>query len=136
MEFQIKLDVDKIQREFAALQSVIRLSFRERGVTGRDVAAHVIAFGVSQADKKELKTAESLEDVFMLLTDNWSFSDCDLLDSIVEVYGSAEDHGRMVDYQGKLHAFCKRRVSEVPKDIISTCSVFCYHLVKCCLAVN
>ena len=118
LEIQIKVDVDKIKKEFAVLQTVIRLSLKEKGVTAQDVAAHVIGFGVSEADQKKLETEQSLEKIFMLLTNYWSFLDCDLLDSIAEVYGSAEDHRKMAEYQRKLRAFCKRRLSETPKEML------------------
>ena len=118
LEYQINVAVDKIKREFATLQTKIRLSLKEKGVTAQDIAAHVIAFGVAEENKEMIKTEESLEQVFILLTDCWSFLDCDLLDSIVEVYGTNEDHCRMVEYQEKLQNFCKRRISELPSEVL------------------
>ena len=118
LEYQIKVDIDQIRREFAKLQTVIRQSLKKNSVTAKEVVTHVFGYVVSEADKEKLNKAEqSLEDVFKLLTGYWSFLDCDLLDSIVEVYGSDEDRKRMVEYQKKLQDFCERRViSEIPRE--------------------
>ena len=91
LEFRIKVDIDQIQKHFGTLQTIIRRSLKERGVPVRGIIAHVIGFGVAEADKEKLRAEESLDEVFIVLTDYWSFLDCDLLDSIVEIYGNDVD---------------------------------------------
>lgn len=117
LQFQIEVDVDNIQGEFAALQTTIRRSLRET-VSVTDVVAHVIGYGVLEGDKEKLEEKKSLDEVFNLLTKYWSFLDCLLLRSIVEMYGSDEDHKRMAEYQEKLQNFCNKRVSEIPKETL------------------
>ena len=114
LEFRIKVDIDQIQKHFGTLQTIFRRSLKERGVPVRGIIAHVIGFGVAEADKEKLRAEESLDEVFIVLTDYWSFLDCDLLDSIVEIYGNDVDRSRMQKYKEELELFCKRRVSEVP----------------------
>ena len=117
LEFHIQDDVDKMKKEFSILQSKIRLSMKENGVTAQDVATHVIGFGVDENRADKLKRAESFDDVFRELAKCWTFLDCDLLDSIVEVYGTEKDHSKMKEYLQKLEEFCKRRVSELPTNV-------------------
>ena len=114
LEFKIKMDLDKLQKSFATLQTAIRRSLKEREVSTQDVIAHVIGFGVSDEHKKELMALNSVDRVFITLTDYWSFLDCDLLENIVENYGCDSDQERIEKYQEELTSFCKRRISEVP----------------------
>ena len=114
LEFKIKTDLDRLQKNFATLQTSVRKSLKERKVSTRDVIAHVIGYGVSDEHKKVLMVLNSLDRVFIVLTDYWSFLDCDLLENIVENYGCDSDHEKMVKYQEELNLFCKRRISEVP----------------------
>lgn len=118
LEFRIQDDVDKIKTEFSILLSKTRVSLKENGVTAQDVATHVIGFGIDETSKAILRREESLEQVFMQLRDCWSFLDCDLLGSIVDVYGTSEDCSRMTEYREKLKDFCKRRVSELPSNVL------------------
>lgn len=90
---------------------------KEIGVTAQDVATHVIGFGIEEAREETLKKAESFDDVFRELAKCWTFLDCDLLESIVEVYGTEEDRSRMKKHLQKLEEFCNRRVSELPTNI-------------------
>ena len=114
LEFRIKTDLDKLQKKFATLQTSVRKSLKEREVPTQDVIAHVIGFGVSDEHKKELTALNSFDRVFVILTDYWSFLDCDLLENIVENYGCDADQDKILKYQEELNLFCKRRVSEVP----------------------
>ena len=98
LEYQIKIDYDRIKREFAKLQTKIRLSLRDRGITPKEVAAHVIGYGISESDESKLQEKESLEDIFILLSHCWSFLDCDLLISIVDAYGTEEDSQTVKEY--------------------------------------
>ena len=118
LECQISDAVNKITREFAELQTNILLSLEKKGVKAQHVVAHVIAFGVTEANKDILRKEESLAQVFILLTGCWSFLDYDLLDSIVEVFGTKKDCCRMREYQKKLIEFCKRRISELPSGVL------------------
>lgn len=114
LEFRIKTDLDKLQKKFATLQTSVRKSLKGRGVPTKDVVAHVIGFGVSDEHKKELMALDSFDEVFIILTDYWSFLDCDLLENIVENYGCDTDQEKIGKYQEELNLFCKRRISEVP----------------------
>ena len=114
LKYQIVVDLDKIKKEFANLVSEIRLSLKER-ISVCDVVTHIISF-VSEEDKVILAKETSLNGVFILLTlsNYWSFLDCDILDSIVSIYGSDSDHNKMERYKKSLENFCRRRISEVP----------------------
>ena len=119
-EYRIVKDVRKIHEKFATLQTQIRESLAGK-VPAKKIAAHVIAYGIiDQAGDEKLRFLEheSLEAVFTILSDHWSFLDYDLLKSIVKNYGSEDDEGKIEEYQKELQLFCERRVSEVPKGFI------------------
>ena len=119
-EYRIVKDVRKIHEKFATLQTQIRESLAGT-VSAKNVAAHVIAYGIiDQTSDEKLKFLkhDSLEEVFTILSDHWSFLDYDLLKSIVKNYGSEDDEGKIEEYQKELQLFCERRVSEVPKGFI------------------
>ena len=114
LEYQIEVDFDRIKREFATLQTKIRLSLRDKGITPKDLATHLVGYGISESDESNLQEKESLEDIFILLSHSWSFLDCDILTSIVDAYGTEEDNRRMKEYTEKQEEFCNRRVLELP----------------------
>lgn len=115
LEYQIEVDFDRIKRKFATLQTKIRLSLKKRGIAPKDLATHLIGYGISESDESKLQEKESLEDTFILLSHSWSFLDCDLLTSIVDAYGTEKDRQKMKKYTKKQVEFCsKRRVSELP----------------------
>lgn len=114
LEYQIKIDFDHIKREFATLQTNIRSSLKKGGITPKDLATHLIGFGVSETDESKLQEKETLDDIFIHLSHCWSFLDCDLLTSIVNAYGTEEDNRKMKQYTEKQEEFCRRRVSELP----------------------
>lgn len=119
LKFQLQNDVDEIKNEFAQLQTKIRSSLKKKSVTAKDVATHVIGFGVDEISQEILIKQESLEKIFIVLANEcWSFLDCDLLNSILEAYGTKNDRKRMTKYQKKLKEFCKRRVSELPSKVL------------------
>ena len=120
LEYRIVKDVTQIHEKFATLQTQIRDSLSSK-VPAKKVAAHVIAYGVlNQTNDEKLKFLkhDSLEEVFSILSNHWSFLDYDLLKSIVKIYGSEDEESKIEEYQKELQFFCKRRVSEVPKGFI------------------
>ena len=121
LEYRITKDIIEIHEKFATLQTQIRESLSSKGVCANKVAAHAIAYGVvSQTSDEKLKFLkhDTLEEVFSILSDHWSFLDYDLLKSIVKNYGNEDEESIIEEYQKQLELFCKRRVSEVPKGFI------------------
>ena len=121
LEYRITKDVTEIHEKFATLQTQIRESLSRKDVCAKKVAAHVISYGiVPQTCDEKLKFLkhDTLEEVFSILSDHWSFLDYDLLKSIVKNYGNKDEESIIEKYQKQLKLFCKRRVSEVPKEFI------------------
>lgn len=114
LKFKIKLGIDEIQEKFASLQTQIRLSLKKNSVPVQNVTAHVIACGLFGTAEEKSKFAghDSHENVFIALTNYWSFLDYDLLISIVKNCGSQEDQDKLDTYDEELRSFCQRRVSE------------------------
>ena len=44
----------------------------------------------------------------------WNYLNCELLEYIIELYGTNDDTERLANYHEKLHRFCDRRIFEVP----------------------
>lgn len=74
----------------------------------------------SDADKKELDLAISVDQIFQVLCKYWSFFKCDILYGIVHHCGDHEDQALIKEYQEELKSFFnKRKISEVPEILVS-----------------
>ena len=115
LKYQIEVDLDKIEKEFANVVTGVRMSLKRRKIFAADIVAHVIQYQcISDTNKEKLKEENSLDVVFIVISGYWSFLECDILESIVTNYGTDEDHDKMERYKKKLECFCRRRLSEVP----------------------
>ena len=47
----------------------------------------------------------------------WNYLSYEILEYIIELYGTSEDKERMRKYDEELHSFCKRRLFEVPMPV-------------------
>ena len=120
LEYRIVKDIGGIREKFATLQTQICKSLKSKA-SARVVAAHIVACGViSQTCDVKLAflRLDSLEEIFVILSDHWSFLDYDLLKSIVKNFGDEDEKSKIEEYQRELQLFCNRRVSEVPKEFL------------------
>ena len=63
---------------------------------------------------EELKKAETIDDIFLILQEYMSFYSHHILEHIIEELGSREDQERLEVYKTKLNDYCKRGIFECP----------------------
>ena len=110
------MDMDEIQTTFRILVTHIKRSLKNKHVPAQEIASHAMRFGVADSDKEKLKKEESLDQLFILLKKYWSFLEYNMLESIVQTYGSDSDLSRMEQYKESLKAFCNTPLSEMPQE--------------------
>ena len=128
-EHQIRLDVERIRCKFTMLQSALRKSLTQKEVKAKQIVAHVIGYGIfkdKHQDKDEsllksseekLRSATSIEDVFIELSNYWSCIEYDILTIIIDEYGDDNDQKMIQEYRDAVKVFFQnRKISEIPKD--------------------
>ncbi len=80
-----------------------------------DIAVKVL----DKKDREEIKSAQSIYDIFITLTDYTSFFNYEIIEHIIKSHGSADDHKELEEYVSAFNAFCKRSVFEVPANVFS-----------------
>ena len=72
---------------------------------------------VLEDDKRKLKEAKSIDAVFTILRDHWSFFDYEILSHIIQHLGTDGDKENLRKYDQDFKQFCERKVTEVsPSD--------------------
>ena len=135
--YLIQLDLKEIKKRFITLQFEVRESLCKK-VSHKKIVAHVLSDYedvfenadcktislFSDADEEKLNFATSVDQVFQVLRKYWNFLKCEILYSIVDHCGDDTDQAKVKDYQEQLKSFFeKRKVSEVPKELMSSSSV-------------
>ena len=63
--------------------------------------------------REEIKKAKTVSEIFNILCPYWNYLNYELLEYIIELYGTNDDAARLASYCEKLHKFCERRTFEV-----------------------
>ena len=64
--------------------------------------------------REEIKRAKTVSEIFNILCPYWNYLNYELLEYIIQLYGTSDDAARLARYCEKLHKFCERRIFEVP----------------------
>jgi hypothetical protein len=128
-EHQILLDLKRIRFRFTKLQSALRKSLTQKEVKAKQIVAHVIGYGVFKdrhqdkdesllkSSEEKLRSATSIEDVFIELSNYWSCIEYDILTIIIDEYGDDNDQKMIQEYSDAVKLFFQnRKISEIPKD--------------------
>ena len=65
---------------------------------------------------EEIRKAGSISEIFNILSTYWNYLNYEILEDIIELYGTSDDTGRLRKYNEELHKFCKRRIFELPPE--------------------
>jgi hypothetical protein len=116
-----------INREYAKFTHGLRKSLVKCNVTPKEladvlmdvrgclpIAKHSKNSSLLEDRYDELRRAEDIAGVFVILRDYSSFFNHDLIAFIVEVVGTKKDQESLASYQEKFAAYCKRHVFECP----------------------
>ena len=125
-ELKAMLDdnVREIKRQFSFLVTKTRDSVEERIPVGK-YATSILALGAyepvpeerSQSllneHREEIKKAESISEIFNILSAYWNYLNYEILEDTIELYGTSDDKRRLESYNERLQRFCKRRIFEL-----------------------
>ena len=65
---------------------------------------------------EEVRRAGSISEIFNILSTYWSYLTYEILEDIIELYGTSDDTERLRNYNKELYKFCKRRSFELPPE--------------------
>jgi len=121
-------DVREMKRLFGSLVTRTCESVEQR-IQVVMFANHILALGaydpapeerdrsLLDEHRQEIKGAKSIPEIFIILSAYWNYLNYEILEYIIEHYGTSDDTERLRDYDEKLHNFCKRRIFEVPMPV-------------------
>ena len=121
-------DVRKMKRLFGSLVTTTCDSIEER-IPVLKFAKHILALGaydpapeerdrsLLDEHRQEIKGAKSISEIFIILSAYWNYLSYEILEYIIEHYGTSDDTERLRNYNAKLHDFCKRRIFELPMPV-------------------
>ena len=121
-------DVRKMKRLFGSLVSATCDSIEEQ-IPVVNFARHILALGaydpapgerdrsLLDEHRQEIKGAKSISEIFIILNAYWNYLNYEVLEYIIEHYGTSEDTERLRKYKERLHDFCKRRIFELPMPV-------------------
>ena len=122
---RLRFESRQIIMEFQKLVSATIESLIRRDITLKRLVSHVMTLGTFEPVFKEakdirllqyriteLKTAESIPDVFLILQDYFSFFNYDIIEHIIEAIGTEEDKVKLQKYKDKFNQYVKRRIFE------------------------
>ena len=125
---RLRSESQEIMIKFQKLVSATITSFKEQCVPLDDLVSSVMALGAfdpvfmeSQVPGfhhyfKELKAADTITKVFMVLNNNFSFFNYHILEHIIEELGTEEDKQRLKTYKQHFNHYAKRRIFECPSE--------------------
>ena len=118
-------DVREMKRLFGCLVTKTHRSVKDR-ISVEEFAVSMLALGayepapeeqgqpVLNEHRAEIKRAESIAKIFNILCAYWNYLNYEILEYIIELYGTSDDIERLKSYDEKLQNFCKRRIFELP----------------------
>ena len=71
----------------------------------------------------EIKNAQTISEIFIVLSAYWNYLSYEILEYIINHYGTSDDISRLECYNEEVHKFCKRRLFELIENGSSTDSI-------------
>ena len=125
---RLRFESQQIMIKFQKLVSATIKSFQERCVPLDNLVSHVMSLGAFDPVFKEsqvpvfhhrfeeLKAADTIAKVFMVLKDYFSFFNYHILEHIIEELGTEGDKSRLQTYKEDFNQYAKRRIFEFPPE--------------------
>ena len=120
LETRLIDDTKEIISQFADVEDSLIVSLQSQAVDPRRIvnyALHLIKKLEMDKEKKQLKKARSILEVFIAIHPFKSFLHYEIVENIVKKFGSSNDHHLIDQYISKFNKFCERSVFEVPPNI-------------------
>lgn len=115
LEDRLITETIEIRCKFSALTKSLIESFKKR-IPLEDIKTAVI--GLVSRDE-EIRNAATIANIFTTLyfKEYISFFQYDIVEHLVNLYGSSDDKKEFAEYHRNLECYCKRNVFEVPQSI-------------------
>ena len=121
---RLQFESHEITKHFQALVSSTIESLIRQNVSLDRLVAHVMALVTFDTDPvfnrpqvpllqdclKELKSADSIPKIFLVLKDYFSFFNYDIIEHIINVLGTDEDKAKLQKYKNKFDRYAQRRI--------------------------
>ena len=120
LETRLIDDTKEIVTQFADMEDSLIVSLQSQLLDPKRVvnyALNLITKLEMNKEKRQLKNAKSVSEVFIALHPFKSFLHYEIVESIVQKFGSLSDRQLMETYISKFNKFCERSVFEVPSNI-------------------
>jgi len=128
LKTRLWVESEDIGRKFSHLHSRVYESLRERNVPVDRLVTHLLSLRafdpVSKESQKpllqtffrELRSAKSIEDVFWVIKDCFSFFNYHVIEHIVVELGTDQDKVELQNYEKEFDQYSKRRIYECPPE--------------------
>ena len=131
LKVMLNNDVKKMKLLFGCLVTKTRDSVEQR-ISAVDFAVSILALGAYEPApgglegrerrdqplldeySDEIKRAKTLSEIFNILSAYWNYLNFEILEYIIDLYGTSDDKERLKSYKEELCKFCKRRIFELP----------------------
>ena len=125
---KLQFESQQILIRFQELVTATINSLKERCVPVDELVSCVMVLGVFhpvlkeqqlpvfQHYFKELKSADTIPKVFMILNDYFSFFNYHIIEHIIKNLGIAKDKAKLWEYQEKFNQYAKQRIFECPPE--------------------
>ena len=124
LQGKLRLESEEIMIQFQELVSATIESLIRRNVPPKKLFCHVMTLGafgpvfkepqvpVFSHRFKELKTANTIYDIFQVLNDYFSFFNYQLIEYIIKALGTRNDKAKLQRYKKNFNQYAKRRTFE------------------------
>ena len=121
---RLQFESRKIMMQFQELVSKTIKSLIRQNVSLDELVSHVMTLGafnpvfkqlqvpLFQYYFRELKTADTIPKIFLVLKDYFSFFNYDIIEHIIKVLGTEEDKANLQRYKSNFEQYSKRRIFE------------------------
>ena len=131
LKIMLNNDVRKMKRWFGWLVTMTRDSVEKR-ISVVKFAGSILDLGAYESategqegpegrdrslldeHREEIKRAKTVSEIFVILSAYWNYLNLELLEYIIDLYGTSDDKERLKSYKEELYKFCKRRIFELP----------------------
>ena len=125
LKAHLKDDVQEMRCLFSSLVTDTCDSVEKR-IPVKKLALSVLALGAYEPaigdrdhrlldeHRKEIESAKSVLEIFIILNAYWNYLDNEVLVHIIKTHGDNSDVKRLQNYKEELQRFCKRRICELP----------------------
>ena len=130
LEDRLQFETREIKLHFAKFTLNVKRSLEYLEIPLETIKLSILSLGaftdnlgvkvLDEEDKREIKAAKTLSEVFIILQNYISFFNYHIIEHIIDQHGAARDHDWLEEYRQKFSNFCKRNIFEVPRHVFAS----------------